>query len=211
MVPKYFSLLFLGVGVFLLMQVLLPPLAFQIWAATSLNKDTLLVNPSPGENVLGVSVSNSSDFPGFISETVPANLPYTEFSLSIPKIKVQSAEVKVASTDIDNSLIQLAGSALPGEKGNVFISGHSSLPIFFKDNNYKAIFSNLPTLEKGDQIQVRALGQEFNYVVENLKVVDVSDTSVINPPDKEGRFLSLMTCVPPGLTLKRLIVLAKLR
>jgi LPXTG-site transpeptidase (sortase) family protein len=40
--------------------------------------------------------------------------------------------------------------------------------------------------------------------------VDPKDVSVINPPDGSGRYLTLMTCVPPGFNAKRLIVLAKL-
>ena len=86
----------------------------------------------------------------------------------------------------------------------------ATLPQLFRPGNFKAIFANLPKVKKGDQVIVEAGEQKFEYQVEGLKVVNPDETWVINPPDTNGRYLSLMTCVPPGLYLKRLIVLAKL-
>ncbi len=108
-------------------------------------------------------------------------------------------------------MAHLSGSALPGEKGNVFITGHSSLTQFYKPENYKAVFSKLPDLEIGDEIILDVSGTEYKYIVEGLKTFDPKDISVVNPPDQKGRYLSLMTCVPPGFKTKRLIVLAKLK
>src|SRR5256884_2553325 len=52
-------------------------------------------------------------------------LPICEFSLTIPKLKINKAIVEVDSNDLSKNLAQLPGSALPGEKGNLFVSGHS--------------------------------------------------------------------------------------
>ena len=65
-------------------------------------------------------------------------------------------------------------------------------------------------IKEGDQIEVEAMGTKFTYQVTELKIISPSDVSVINPPDPLGRFISLMTCVPPGLNLKRLVVLGKM-
>ena len=105
-------------------------------------------------------------------------------------------------------MIHLPGSALPGEKGNIFISGHSALNRFFSLKN--ALFANLLDLRKGDEIVVERLGVKYRYEVYELKVVDPGNTSVINAPDSVGRYISLMTCVPPGLNFKRLVVLGKM-
>ena len=64
-------------------------------------------------------------------------------------------------------------------------------------------------VEKGDLIKVSA-GGEFTYKVLGIRVVDPKDTSVTLPPDGVGRYISLMTCVPPGLNTKRLVVLGKM-
>ena len=198
-----FSLLLI-IGLMLLGQVLFPITTFKFWEL--LNEKPNLVSPYPsgGSEILGVSVVNRDNFPAFVSDfkrTNPAS--YQEFSLTVPKIGLKEAKVKVDSNDLDKGPIHLPGSALPGERGNIFISSHSS--VLFNNN-----FSRLTSLKVGDQVKVSALGTEFVYQVIGIKSVDPTDLSVIQPPDSLGRYLSLMTCVPPGLNIKRLVVLAKL-
>lgn len=210
---KVVPLILLGLGVFLLTQVLMPELAFKIWEVTAFGNEAPLVDPaSANTQVPGVSVENIGNFPAFISTNFRSTLaPYSEFRLSIPKLNLENIKVLVDSNTFENSLAQLPGTALPGERGNVFITGHSSLPQFFRPDNFKAIFANLPNIKVGDDILINALGQQFDYQVMSLRVVDPSDTWVINPPDQLGRYLTLMTCVPPGFNIKRLIVLSRLK
>lgn len=193
----------------------MPLISYKLWELTEYNnnKSTLLVSPiSKNQQILGVSIEKTANnFPAFISKNSDGPRPYKEFTITIPSIGLESVRTIVDSNDLNKSLVHLPGSALPGEKGNVFISGHSSLPQFYRPGNFKAIFSNLPKVKKGDSILVDAGGQKFEYIVEGLKVVDPSETWVINPPDNTGRYISLMTCVPPGLYLKRLIVLGRLK
>lgn len=213
---KILPLILLGVGVFILVQIILPPLTFQIWQMTTLKEEALLVDPStplgasPSNSVLGVSISEVGNFPALVDSTT-TDAPYQEFSLTAPTIKLKDTKVKVNSNDFESSLAHLPGSALPGERGNVFITGHSFLTQFYSPGNFQAIFSNLPNLKKGDEITLSAPSGNFTYTVVGLKVVDPKDISVVNPPDEQGRYLSLMTCVPPGFNTKRLIVLAKLK
>lgn len=207
-------LLFLGIGIFLLVQVVMPFISFKIWEAVIYPEQNMaLLSPFPERKaVLGVSVQNQNNFPALTSNnkrTPPA--PYKNFTLTIPSINLINAEVIVDSNDLENHLSHLPGSSLPGEKGNVFISGHSSLPQFFSQGNYKAIFSKLPDVKKGDVINIEAGGQRYEYIIKGLTIVDPKDIGVINPPDSTGRYVSLMTCVPPGLYLKRLVVLAELK
>lgn len=195
------------------MQVALPFLVFKSWELFAFEDETVLANPLSGDGtglVSGVSIQDFEDFPAFVSNTVsPANLPYKEFKVTIPKLKIDNIVAKVWSNNFDETLAQLPGTALPGERGNVFITGHSSLPQPMGSKH--AWFVNLPNIKKGDNIYLNAAGQQFNYIVEGLKIVDPKDTSVLNPPDARGRYLTLMTCVPPGFNTKRLVVLAKLK
>ncbi len=205
-------LIFLGLGVFLIVQVVMPLVAYKYWEFTAYNENQALLSPNPGAgDVLGVSVKNIDNFPAFVSNSERrSSLPYEDFTLSIPSINLGATRVEVESNSFEQSLAQMPGTALPGEKGNVFITGHSSLPQFYRPGNFKAIFSHLPEVKKGDEVIIEAGGQRFVYTIKGMKVVDPSETWVINPPDNNGRYLSLMTCVPPGLYLKRLIVLAEL-
>lgn len=212
---KLIPLITLSIGIFLLIQVSFPLLNFKLWEFHNFGTNRILISPQSekSKQVLGISVSKQNDdFPAFIS-TIQRNTPapYQQFNLSVPNLKIQDARVYVDSNDLSLGLTHLPGTALPGEKGNVFISGHSALPLFFKgEKNAKAIFANLTSLKKGDQIQVSAAESIFKYEVIGIKVVDPTDLSVIEPLDNQNRYLTLMTCVPPGLNTKRLIVQAKL-
>jgi LPXTG-site transpeptidase (sortase) family protein len=213
MLSKIIPLAFLGMGVFFLVQIIMPVLSYKLWEISLNNQNITLASPNPAnQQVLGVSVENKDSFPALISNIRrETENSYQEFELTIPSLKLERLKVMVDSNSFDQNLGHLPGSALPGEKGNVFITGHSSLPQLFRPGNYKTIFANLPNLKKGDEIIVEAGGQRFEYFLQSLKIVDPKDTSVINPPEENGRYLTLMTCVPPGLNFKRLIVLAKLK
>lgn len=214
MVKHVLPLAFLGVGVFILVQVIMPLLSYKLWEITSYRENIALISPTfENQQVLGVSLKNiDGSFPAFVSDyqrTTP--VPYSEFNISVPSIKLENIKVMVDTNSFEQNLAHMPGTSLPGERGNVFITGHSSLPQFYRPGNFKAIFANLPKVKKGDEILVEASGQKFAYVVQGLKIVDPKETWVINPPDSSGRYLTLMTCVPPGLYLKRLIVLAELK
>lgn len=211
---KIISVTSLGLGVFLMIQVLMPLASYGLWEVSHNNQNVTLLDPTKNKrgDVLGVSVETQNGFSTMVStkkREIPAT--YNEFTVKIPKINIEGSKAVVDSNEFNFNLAHLPGSALPGEKGNVFITGHSSLTQFFRQDNYKTIFANLAKLDKGDEILVKAGGTEYKYVVEGLKVVDPTEMWVINPPDSEGRYLTLMTCVPPGLSTKRLIVLARLR
>lgn len=212
---KILSLLFLGIGVFILVQVIMPLVSYKLWEFSeySQNQSNLLVSPiGKNQKVPGISIEKINDnFPAIVSKNTDGTRPYKEFTITVPSIGLDRVRTVVDTNDFEQNLAHLPGSALPGEKGNVFISGHSSLPQFYRPGNFKAIFANLPKVKKGDEIIVEAGGQKFEYIVEGLKIVDPSETWVINPPDSTGRYISLMTCVPPGLYLKRLIVLGRLK
>lgn len=212
MYKRVIALLSLGIGVFVLMQVLMPFITYKIWELTFYQENIALISPRVEKaDVLGISIKNNS-FPSFLSTSQrSAPAPYKNFNISIPSIKLHNIGVMVDSNYFDQNLAHLPGTALPGEKGNVFITGHSALPQLYSPNNFKTIFSNLPKIKKGDKIIIEASGQEFEYVVKGLKIVSPEETWVIEPPDTNGRYLSLMTCVPPGLYLKRLLVFSELR
>lgn len=215
MLFKGLSLLFLGIGVFVLMQVISPLISFKLWEISAHFENQILADPSTtslaSSDVLGVSIRNVDDTPFFIRDLEGLTAPYSEFKLTVPKIGLKDVEVKVNSNEFEEFLAHMPQTALPGEKGNVFISGHSSISNTFQSKTKRAFFVRLPDLKKGDEIFVSASGQNYKYIVEGIKIVNPTETNVINPPDSEGRYISLMTCVPPGFNTKRLVVLARLK
>lgn len=132
------------------------------------------------------------------------------YTISIPKLKIENATVAIGGEDLAKSLIQYPGTALPGKIGNAVIFGHSILPLFYNPKDYIAIFSTLPTLKPGDEINVAYDGISYKYRVEEMFEVEPTDIQVLEQ-DKSDSFLTLVTCVPPGdpRKPKRLIIRAR--
>lgn len=205
----FFALLIIGLAV--LIQVSIPMVGFRLWEIAVVQETLPLASPQiGGTQVLGISINSDNNFPYFISTlSRETKTPYDKFYLTIPSLKIEDQMVLVDSNDLTNGLVHLPGTALPGEKGNVFVSGHSTLPLIFNSNT-KTVFSTLPKIKKGEKIEIIIGGSKFVYVIENMRIVDPKDVSVILPPNPQGRYITLMTCVPPGLNTKRLVVLGKL-
>ena len=141
----------------------------------------------------------------FVSEDVKF------FTISIPKLKIESATIAVGGEDLSKSLIQFPGTALPGKIGNSVIFGHSILPIFYDPKNYLAIFSILYKLEKKDLVYIDYDGISYKYEVEDMFEVKPDDIQILEQ-DSSSSYLTLVTCTPPGdpRKPKRLIVRARL-
>ncbi len=138
------------------------------------------------------------------------------FYVSVPELGIEGAEVGTNSSNLkpDERLGHYAGSALPGEVGNTFIYGHSAAPMFYDPKNYRTIFSTLDKLEEGDEIAVEFGEKHFKYVVEKLVVLspkDVKPLEPVAPAFLRQSYLTLMTCVPPGIRINRLLVQARLQ
>lgn len=133
------------------------------------------------------------------------------YNISVPTLKIDNATVAIGGEDLSKSLVQYPGTALPGKHGNSVIFGHSILPIFYNPKNYISIFSMLPTLKKGDEIDISYDGISYTYRVEAMFEVLPTDVQVLDQ-DSSDSFLTLVTCVPPGDPgdPKRLIVRARI-
>lgn len=142
-----------------------------------------------------------------LTQTTPSRI--THYTISIPKLKINEATVQIGGKDLMRSLIHYSGTALPGQYGNAVIYGHSVLPTFYNPKNYRTIFSTLPTLEKGDEIYVNFDGIDYLYRIFDMFEVTPDDVSVLEQR-YDGEYLSLITCVPPGTYIRRLIVKARL-
>jgi len=131
------------------------------------------------------------------------------YQLSIPKLRIENALVAINGIDLKKSLVQYPNTALPGRFGNTVVFGHSVLPQFFNPKNYVTIFSTLPTLSVGEEIIITYDRVRYKYVVEKMIEVAPNDVSIL-AQRYDDSYLTLITCVPPGTYLKRLIVRARL-
>lgn len=129
----------------------------------------------------------------------------SHYNLSIPRLGIINAVVTIGGEDLMGSLIHYAGTALPGEYGNGAIFGHSVLPQFFNPHDYRAIFSTIPALKPSDEILIDFDGIEFVYQVERYYEVSPEQVDVLQQYHNRA-CLKLITCVPPGLYLRRGII-----
>lgn len=116
---------------------------------------------------------------------------------------VDNNESDVAN-NLKNGVIQMKNTARPGENGNIFITGHSSNFPWVK-SNYNAVFALLDKIVVGDLALIKYQEQNFVYQVTKIYTVVPSNTSILTN-DSTDPTLTLMTCVPVGTNLKRLIV-----
>ena len=102
---KGLSLLFLGLGVFVLMQVLMPFVSFKVWEFTTFGTEAGLIDPAPvsanGDLAPDFHIETVNNFPAIIGKKSDKPLAYDEFKLSIPTIKLDQVPVKVESFKFD--------------------------------------------------------------------------------------------------------------
>ncbi|MCL5432764.1 MAG: sortase [Patescibacteria group bacterium] len=175
---------------------------------TIVNKSTVQsLIAATTEKISGIDYTNAQNwFPNFKTEDKSPQIQ--SYTLSIPKVGIKDATVSTVDFDLSKHLINYSGTAIPPNKGNAVVVGHSTLPQLFNQNDYKTIFATTYLLKIGDEIKVKIDGIEYLYKVFNITVVDADDTSVFSQ-NYDDSYLTLITCTPPGTTWKRLIIKAR--
>ncbi|MBI2463756.1 class E sortase [Candidatus Peregrinibacteria bacterium] len=108
--------------------------------------------------------------------------------------------------DLKNGVVHYPGTAQPGQKGNVVMTGHSSY-YPWDEGKYKDVFALLDKLEIGDEIIIYFQQKEYRYNIIDFRDVNPDDINVLE--QKDGYKLSLITCTPLGTNLRRLVVTAE--
>lgn len=208
-------------GTFLLSSAAAPIFYYQFFLSPRLGElvkpvsdDFLVSQPQGKTEVLGEEVNLDMSQPSNWFPTAP-HFPLrpskiTAYTLSIPKLGVKNALVQIGGEDLKKSLIQYQGTAYPGQFGNTVVFGHSTLPQFFSPTNYVSIFSTLPNLKQEEKILVDFDGVSYQYVISDVFEVKPDDISVLEQRYDDS-YLTLITCVPPGTYLRRLVVRARLQ
>lgn len=121
--------------------------------------------------------------------------------IKIPRIGLDAVVVEgVGVGDLKKGPGHYPGTAMPGQLGNMVISGHRTI--------YGAPFYRLDELRPGDQITLYRASGPFGYVVTESKVVLPDEIGVV-ASSAEAR-LTLVTSHPRFSARKRLMVVAQL-
>jgi sortase A len=120
--------------------------------------------------------------------------------MDIPRLGMSIAILQGASSRMLRlGAGHIEGTSLPGEAGNSGIAGHRD-----------TFFRELQNVRAHDEIQIQTATGLFRYEVDWVKVVEPSDTTVLEPSAAEST-LTLVTCYPfyfLGPAPKRFVVRA---
>ena len=184
----------------------------------------IVSNPQTSSATLPETVRFGSAGGGAGGDEVPCsgNIPYDKDGrpraicdnyIYIPRIRVAAPIVRPRSTAeavINDALlkgvIKYPGTAEPGEKGNVFLTGHSSY-YWWVNTPYRNVFALVPQMRRNDEIVVYRNGQKYAYRVHAIFEVNPNQTGVLKPTPVPT--VTLSTCVPVGTSYRRKIVQAR--
>jgi sortase A len=162
------------------------------------NLSELPGSSSPPEELpaaLGVNVQSSPSLPP------PTPGPHSPTRILISKLAIDWPIVEGDSwEELKRGVGHHVGSADPGERGNLVLSGH--------DDVFGEVFKDLDQLENGDLVQIFAGGHAFRYQVRAKRVVSPSELSVLDPTREP--VVTLITCTPYRIDSMRLVVIAQL-
>ncbi len=121
--------------------------------------------------------------------------------VTIPKIS-QELPVYHGTSDAVLSIAvgHMEGTSLPvgGESTHSVVSAHRGLPT-------AVLFTHLDRMEVGDIFYFTILDRTITYEVDEIRIVEPYDTSLIQI--EEGKdYCTLLTCTPYGINTQRLLV-----
>ena len=121
--------------------------------------------------------------------------------ITVPKIS-QELPVYHGTSDgvLSVAVGHLQGTSLPigGENTHCVVSAHRGLPT-------AVLFTHLDRMEVGDTFHFTILDRTITYEVDQIRIVEPDDTSLIQIKDGKD-YCTLLTCTPYGINTQRLLV-----
>ncbi len=150
--------------------------------------------------------------------TTPAPVPPVELGSGIAVLRIPRlgdwndrppvVVEGVSTADLKKGPGHIPGTALPGEVGNVVLSGHRT--------TYGAPFERFDELQPGDAVVVETRDTWFTYTVTGTRIVRPSAIEVTYPVPGDRaatpsrRLLTMTTCHPRFSARQRMVVSAEL-
>ncbi len=220
------GLLLLLVGLFFSLYTFFPVLSWEIYLkpvfadqsfATPIPKNTVITQDyiaslleNAGNSLQPRDYNKAQNWlPGAYRSMEVSEQGLSYYNISIPRLRIENAEVGTLDTDLSSHLVHFPGTSIPGSKGTAVVFGHSTLPQWFNPKDYKAIFATAHTLKVGDTILTTVSNTLYTYRIYNISIIDPSNISYLTQ-DYSNSYLTIVTCTPPGTTWKRLLLKAKL-
>ena len=144
--------------------------------AESNHRDSMPPEPAQSDGKVNGVVASAKDRPSRSGASLAI--------LQIPKIRLVAPLLE--GTDgrtLSRGVGHIAGTAKPGEAGNIGIAGHRD-----------SFFRGLKDIKLGDSIELKTVKGIDRYVVDQIDIVAPSDVAVLKP--RTAPSLTLVTCYP---------------
>ncbi|MBK9122124.1 MAG: sortase [Chloroflexi bacterium] len=130
----------------------------------------------------------------------PPETPETARSISIPRLNLDQSIVQGTDWEaLKEGVGQVQNGAYPAAAtGNVVLAAHNDI--------YGELFRDLDQMRVGDEFTVRTNSRTFVYRVREVRIVDPTDTYVMD--DQGVPTVTLISCYPYRVNNKRYIVVA---
>lgn len=151
---------------------------------------------------------NNSPDKNTISQNNNFRLIIEKINIDVPVIEnVNGIDKSIYNEALENGVAHYKGTSLPGQKGNIFIFGHSGGNELLL-GKYASAFSSLENLEDSDSIKIIYQDKTYLYKIFAKEVVQKNNIEVLDQVDENQ--LTLMTCWPIGSNEKRLVIKSEL-
>jgi len=158
----------------------------------------------------GTEIKNGYD------PTAPGEVrPYVSIAINaidvdVPVVLSMDASENALQKDLEHGVIHYPKMAMPGQRGNVYIAGHSSNYVWSK-GSYNYAFKRLNNLENGDVAVITTKlnnGKkiQYKYIITLKEEVAPDDARIF--ADTQSQELTLTTCWPLGTNVRRLMIKA---
>lgn len=161
-------------------------------------------NSNLSDNALNIETSQPDP------DAVNGNMSYRELLsmnneqmgyIVIPKIKLNQPIFHSTTDEIlEIGIGHLENSSLPvgGKSTHCVLTGHSAIPGMM-------LFTDLEDMVLGDKFYIKILDEVLAYEIDQIKVIEPTDTSDLQIVENED-YVTLLTCTPYGVNTHRLIV-----
>ena len=122
--------------------------------------------------------------------------------IEIPAIKIDAPVVQGDGWEqLKKGVAQHAGSADPGESGNVVLSAHNDV--------YGELFRKLDQLRPGDRVMLYTQQRQYVYIVDRTEIVEPTAVEVM--ASTGAPTVTLISCYPYLVDKQRIVVFARLQ
>lgn len=161
-------------------------------------------------NSPGGAKFNDAEIPGHLRPLVqslveiplPTPGPEQAIRIQVPAIQVDAPVIQGDSWEqLKKGVGQHAGTANPGEKGNLVLSAHNDI--------FGELFRELDRLSTGDAVTIYTNQHTYTYIVVDTKIVEPTDVEVMAPTSQAT--VTLISCYPYLIDNQRIVVTARLQ